>query len=212
MKITHFGHACVLFEAPGARLLFDPGAYASGFEELRDLDAILFTHEHPDHLDTERLPALLNANPDVQVITNPGGGERLREAGVNHHTVNPGDTVEAGESTVKVLGGDHAVIHRDLPCLGNNGYLVTDLLLHPGDAFVVPDDAVRVLLLPAGGPWMKVSESIDYLRSVAPQAAVPIHQAGLADVHQQLHYQLFRGLAPSGTEIHVLDHGVTTDF
>ena len=34
----------------------------------------------------------------------------------------------------------------------------------------------------------------------------PIHQAGNADVHQQLHYQLFRGLATAGTDIRVLGH------
>jgi hypothetical protein len=40
-----------------------------------------------------------------------------------------------------------------------------------------------------------------------PEIAIPIHQAGLADVHQQMHYQVFRSLAPSGTAIYVLDTG-----
>ena len=90
----------------------------------------------------------------------------------------------------------------------NNAYQVGDLLFHPGDSFTTPPGPVRILLLPVGGPWMKVSESVDYLRAVAPEIAIPIHQAGLADIHQQLHYQLFRGLAPSGTTVHVLDHGI----
>jgi hypothetical protein len=51
---------------------------------------------------------------------------------------------------------------------------------------------------------------VDYIRAVAPEIAVPIHQAGLATAHQQLHYQVLRGLAPSGTTVHVLDHATTT--
>jgi hypothetical protein len=69
----------------------------------------------------------------------------------------------------------------------NNAYQVGDLLFHPGDSFTMPRGTIRILLLPAGGPWMKLSESIDYLRAVAPEIAIPIHQAGLASVHQQLH-------------------------
>ncbi|WP_442943880.1 hypothetical protein [Nocardia sp. NBC_00508] len=116
------------------------------------------------------------------------------------------------ELEVRALGGDHAVIHSDLPCVHNIGYLIGDLLLHPGDAWVIPPDPVRVLLLPTGGPWMKAGEAVDYLRAVAPENAVPIHQQGLAEVHQQPYYQLFRGLKPEDTEIRVLDHGVTTSF
>ena len=32
MKITHFGHACLLVESGEARLLFDPGTESSGYE------------------------------------------------------------------------------------------------------------------------------------------------------------------------------------
>jgi L-ascorbate metabolism protein UlaG (beta-lactamase superfamily) len=40
MTITHFGHACVLVETDAARLLFDPGTLASGFESAREVDAV----------------------------------------------------------------------------------------------------------------------------------------------------------------------------
>jgi glyoxylase-like metal-dependent hydrolase (beta-lactamase superfamily II) len=53
MRLTHLGHACLLAEAGGARMLFDPGVL-SGFDDVRDLDAVLVTHQHPDHLDPAR--------------------------------------------------------------------------------------------------------------------------------------------------------------
>jgi L-ascorbate metabolism protein UlaG (beta-lactamase superfamily) len=37
MKLTHLGHACLLAETGGARLLFDPGTM-SAFDDIRDLD------------------------------------------------------------------------------------------------------------------------------------------------------------------------------
>src|SRR5277367_2154578 len=66
VRITHYGHACVLAELPDrTRVLFDPGTYSAGFEDLAGLDAVLVTHEHPDHFDAERLPRLVEANPDA---------------------------------------------------------------------------------------------------------------------------------------------------
>jgi L-ascorbate metabolism protein UlaG (beta-lactamase superfamily) len=191
VRITHYGHACVLAELPdGTRLLFDPGAYSAGFEDLTGLDAVLITHEHPDHHDTDRVTNLARANPGARMVS----------------VADTVGSVTAGGAAVGIQQGGHAVVHPMLPNVANNAYQVGDLLFHPGDSFTLPHGQVRILLLPTGGPWMKLAESADYLRAVAPEIAVPIHQAGLAGVHQQLHYQVLRGLAPSGTTVRVLDH------
>ena len=92
----------------------------------------------------------------------------------------------------------------------NNGYVIDERVLHPGDAFIKPPESVEVLLLPVGGPWMKVGEAIDYLRAVDPRVVIPIHQAGLAPVHQNLHYSLLKNLGPANCEVLVLDQGVPT--
>ena len=40
MQITHLGHAAVLLEAAGLRVLFDPGNFSDEWHGLTDLDAI----------------------------------------------------------------------------------------------------------------------------------------------------------------------------
>lgn len=216
MKITHLGHACVLVEVPwpggnSSRVLLDPGTYSTGFEQLTGLDAILITHQHADHLDPQRLPALLEANPSATLVADAGSAEQLAGLGVAVQTASTGEELTLGGVSVSVIGVDHATIHPDIPIVPNNGYLIAGSLLHPGDAFVPVDRPVPTLLLPTGAPWMKVAESIDYLRAVRPDLAVPIHQGGLAPIHQELHYGLFRRLGPAGTTVEVLDEGAAFD-
>lgn len=203
MRVTHFGHACVLLETDRARILIDPGAFSSGFEDLTDLDAVLITHQHFDHIDTEKLPTLLAANPSAQLITDPGSLDTVAKLDLHSRTVQPGDTLAIAGASVQVVGGQHATIHKDIPVIPNVGFLVDDgAFYHPGDSFFVPDQDVDVLGLPTGAPWLKAGEAVDYLRAVAPRLAVPIHEAVLAN--PAMHHGLFTNLAPDGTEVRVL--------
>ncbi|QJU55311.1 MBL fold metallo-hydrolase [Herbiconiux sp. KACC 21604] len=210
MKITHYGHACVLLETDAARALIDPGAYCTGFDELRDLDLVLITHQHPDHVAPERLAALLEANPRARVVTNAGVAEALglTEAIV----VAAGDVVEENGLRVRATGEKHGAIHALVPDVVNTGFVVDDLVWHPGDSFDGGEQHAPVLLVPAGGPWMKIGEAVDFVRAERPRVAVPIHQAGLAAVHRELHYSLLGNLAPEGTTLLVLEEGTPTEL
>jgi L-ascorbate metabolism protein UlaG (beta-lactamase superfamily) len=204
MRIKKFGHACLLVEDADARLLLDPGIFAPGFETLTDLTGVLVTHQHLDHLDQERLPALLERNPAAVLHVDEGTAGQLTDAGYPTRTVRQGDVLDLG-TTVQVLGSDHAQIHPDVPVIPNVGYLVGGRLFHPGDSYTRPDLPVEILSLPTAAPWMKAAESVDYLRAVHPQVALPIHEALLT--RPQLYYGLFEALAPSGTQVRVIDAG-----
>ena len=211
MQVTHFGHSCVLLDTGAARLLIDPGNFSRDFEGVTGLDAVLVTHQHPDHLDPERLPALLRANPDARLVVDSGSAEQLGSAGlgVDHETVAPGTTLEIAGARVEVLGGQHAVIHPDIPRIANNGYLVDGTHFHPGDALdTVPPGEVEVLFLPTAAPWQKLADAVTYLREVAPRTAVPIHQGILAV--PGMYYGHFERLGPERTAVRVLDPATPT--
>lgn len=209
MEIVHFGHACLLVQTGSARLLIDPGSFSTGFESARELTAVLVTHQHHDHLDVERLPALLAANPDAELIADTASAEQLAEQGIAARAVRPGERLRLGGADVEVFGGLHAIAHPDLPPpVPNVAYLV-DGLLHPGDSLDLPGDRqVDVLALPTGAPWLKAAEAVDYLRAVRPRVAVPIHEATLA--MPELNYRLFDALAPDGSTVRILPPGQLT--
>ncbi|WP_225753870.1 MBL fold metallo-hydrolase [Actinotalea sp. Marseille-Q4924] len=185
--LTLHGHACARLERDGRVLVVDPGSY-SDRSVLDEADAVLVTHDHADHLVAADVVAALAERPALHVWGPAPVVTLLVAEGADRGRVHegaPGERWTAGGFEVQAFGGSHAVIHPDLPVPANLAYLV-DGVLHPGDSFTVPDLPVEVLLLPVGGPWMKVAEAVDHVRAVGPRVVVPIHDAVLAEAGKGL--------------------------
>lgn len=179
MTLTHLGHACVLYETGSDRVLVDPGTLSSGFADLTDLTAILVTHEHADHVDVTAVRALLAANPRATLVCDERTATQIPEAEI----AGPGAVLALGGVSVRVLGGRHAPVYGDIPDCPNLAYLVDDgAFYHPGDSFFEPGRPVHTLAVPIDGPWLKLSEAVDFARAVAPEEMLPIHEGELTDV------------------------------
>ena len=178
MQLTHLGHAAVLVETAGARVLLDPGNFSTDWHHLTELDAICITHLHPDHIDPERVPALIAANPGARVLVEPGVARTydLPRA----EPISADTSLSLGGLTVAAVGGLHAVIHRDIPQIGNVGLVLSaegePTFFHPGDSLAAVPSGVDVLGVPAYGPWAAMKETVDFVRAVGAGQGFCIHE------------------------------------
>ena len=157
MRLTHLGHACLLVETGGQRVLIDPGVFSPGFVDVTGLDVILVTHQHPDHLDLQRLPAMLEANPQARLYAEPQAAAVMAEAGVASEHTMAGQVLTIGRVQITPVGEKHALINEALPRIGNLGLVLRSesepSLFHPGDAYDGEPGQIDILALPLNAPW-----------------------------------------------------------
>lgn len=216
MRLTHLGHACLLVDSAGARILIDPGSWSPEAFDQRDLAAILITHQHADHVDVERLPGLLRANRDAPVLTDPETAELLQGKGIEARSFDGGQSEQIGEVRVSAVGEMHALIHDDIPRIRNTGMRISadgePTLFHPGDALDAEPGEVDVLAFPLNAPWARSRDMTGFLRRLNPPHAVPIHDALLSETGRKLYLTQAGQLGGADTQIHDLRDGAPATF
>lgn len=179
MKITKFGHCCLLVEEGNLKVLVDPGAWNELPEDLLNLDLLLITHEHPDHLDLDKIKHIISQNPNIQIFTNKGVGKVLDQNQIPYQLLELGQTTTIKDVLIETFGKIHAEVYPTLPSVDNTGFLINNKLFIPGDNFTDPGKAVEILAVPISAPWLKLSESIDYAKKLKPKLAFPVHDGAL---------------------------------
>jgi L-ascorbate metabolism protein UlaG (beta-lactamase superfamily) len=198
-RITFVGHATVLIELAGTRLLTDPvlgsrllhlrrWAAEPAAEAGERLDAILVSHLHHDHLDFGSLRLLGKGLP---VVVPPGGGRVLGRRGfANTIELAPGASTRIGEVEVAATPAAHEgrrypfgprveAVGFDLRA-GHRVYFAGDTDLFDGMAELA--GGLDVALLPVGGWGPRLGAGHLDPRSAAraaammrPKIAIPIH-------------------------------------
>ena len=216
MRITHLGHACLLVEAGGQRILVDTGVFTPDIADLTGVDVILVTHQHADHADLQRLPALLEINPQARLYAEPQAAAVMEEAGIGaEHTV-AGTALTFGRVQVTPVGEMHALINEALPLVGNLGLVLRAAgepsLFHPGDAYDGEPGQIDILALPLNAPWTASRDTIAFARRISPRFCVPIHDGLLNPIGRELYLSHVRSFGPQDMEVRDLVDGSHADF
>ncbi len=194
----------------GQSLVIDPGNQTGPFA-APGLVAIVITHEHPDHWDAEHLATLRATNPNVPIY-GPAGVAAAAE-GFDVTVVEAGERVTAGPFRLRFFGGTHAEIHRSIPRVDNLGVLVNERFYYPGDSYVAPDVPVDLLATPAGAPWLKIGEVMDFVAQVAPKMTFAVHDAPLSPMGLAMaHARIEGAVQEGGGEHHRLSPGDAIEF
>jgi L-ascorbate metabolism protein UlaG (beta-lactamase superfamily) len=197
MRINWIGHATVLLELDGTRLLTDPilrkrivhlrtVRRPPGRDELGPIDAVLVSHAHRDHLDVLSLRRL---GKDVPVLAARGAVKSLRRRGFRGEV----DGLAAGEAcTIGQLSVEATPAVHGRPGSAV-GFLVRGSMsvYFAGDTDLFPElaglgDPLDVALVPIWG-WgptlgeghLNPERAADAVALLRPRIVIPIHWGSL---------------------------------
>ncbi len=179
MKVIKQEHSCLVIENAGKNLIVDPGSFTTLLVGMSNVVAIVITHEHQDHWTADQLERILDRNPDARILG--PAGVATAASGFDVEVVKGGDAIEVEPFSLRFFGGEHAVIHFSIPVVDNVGVLIDDELYYAGDSFTIPEGVeVPTLAVPAGAPWLKIGEVMDYVTAVAPKRSFAVHEMVLS--------------------------------
>jgi L-ascorbate metabolism protein UlaG (beta-lactamase superfamily) len=212
MKITKYGHCCLLIEEKGLRVLTDPGMYSTRQDDVKGIDVVLITHDHPDHLHIESLKTVLKNNPQAKIFTNKTVGKMLDKENISYDILEHGSSKNINSVLIEAFGKKHEVIYPSIPQSDNTGYFIANKFFYPGDAFTNPEKHVEVLALPVAGPWLSIKDAVDYAKLIKPKKCFPVHDGMLKSPGGTTHRIPIHILTPLGIEFVVPEENKPMEF
>jgi len=180
MKIKKLGHCCLVIEENGKKIMTDPGSWTVEEQEReKNIDLIIITHEHGDHIHISSLKKILEENPNTIIITNEGVGKLLDESGIKYEILKDKDPKDFFGVEIEACDCKHEEIYQDISRVKNTGFFIGKRLFYPGDSFYNPNKLVEILALPIAGPWTNVKSAVDYALEIKPKVCFPVHDGML---------------------------------
>lgn len=174
MKVTKYPQSCLVLEKGGKRLLIDPGSFVSAKYKASDLppaDAILITHEHPDHADPEFIRELVSEGKPV--IGNQSTADTLNN--IVTQIVQDNELFETAGFKIQARELPHCLMVDGSEGPQNTGYVIDGVFFHPGDGVSIENLQVDTLAAPIAGPDISPHDVFNFIKQVKCSKVVPIH-------------------------------------
>ncbi len=216
IKITKLVHSCLIVEQSDKKFIIDPGNYSwqSGVvteEHLANLDAVVVTHVHPDHLDADFAEAINKNSPQAQWYGPQQVVSQLTEWGVKADST-------TSDPAIQLISSDHADLapwFSEQP--HHTSYVLFSELLVGGDCHTLTDaHGARVFAAAInGGPWGSIVGFAKMIESMKnrPKAVIPLHDWHWNDEARKAFYaRLPEVLSQFGVEFVALENGIETEI
>ena len=178
MTITKLVHSCMLVEQDGKKAIVDPGSFSwnSGVvdqDKLRDIDYVLVTHAHADHIDETFASVVNELSPNAIWYVTDSTKEIISKL--------PGIQVETNSelSDVQYIASEHADLTRWGACKDHTSFVLFKDLFISGDCQTNTDLQGATVLAGAinGGPWGAIKGELDMIvgLNTKPDKFVPLH-------------------------------------
>jgi L-ascorbate metabolism protein UlaG (beta-lactamase superfamily) len=202
--VEFVGHSTTLIDLDGVRLLTDPllrkrvahlrRAAPLRRETVSDLDAVLVSHAHDDHLD---VPSLRLLGREARIVAPKGVARLLR--GFRVEEIEEGEEIEIGPVTIRATHADHdggRPLRSGTTALGY-AVLGSSRIYFAGDTDLFPEldglvDRLDLALVPIWG-WgaslgrgrhLDPEGAAEAVRLLRPRIAVPIHWGTYRPAHR----------------------------
>lgn len=158
--------------------------------DFTNLNAMIITHSHPDHMDDEALKLIMENNPGAVLYGNAGIAAGLQPKGLKVELFEEG-TKQIGEFKVDAYEARHEkIVAAKIPL--NTAYVVDDTFLNPGDSYAYSLDALRgtfdVLALPVMAPWCSEIDAAGFAARMNAKRVLPIHDGYVKDFFLRMRY------------------------
>jgi L-ascorbate metabolism protein UlaG (beta-lactamase superfamily) len=170
MKVTRYFQSCLLIEEGSARILIDPTEQEKD-RDFGKLDAVIYTHEHPDHFDATMANNFIEQGI-APVYANPSTKKQI-QASANE--VKDGDELDIAGVKVKAVELPHCLMIDGSEGPQNTGYVFAGKLFHPGDGTAVEGVKVDVLAGPLTGPDVSMMDACNLAKQVGAKTYIPVH-------------------------------------